>query len=269
MGSSPASDDAAPVRGPGITLERVTRRFGARVAVRELSLSIEAGARIALVGPSGSGKTTLLAMIAGALASSSGRVVLVGEGADSRSIDQMSARALRAHRCRTGFVEQGASLVPQLRVHENVVAGLLPCWPWWRVLLAALLPLERERVHVLLGKVGLADRQFDLTAQLSGGERQRVAVARALAAEHTLLLADEPTAALDPTRGEQTLALLASEARRRGATLIVTSHRVEQVRAHVDRVIGLRDGQLALDAPAAEVDEVALARLYEGERAVA
>jgi phosphonate transport system ATP-binding protein len=246
---------------PDIAVEAVTRRWGARVALDGVSLRLPPGARAALLGPSGSGKTTLLRLLAGALRPTSGHVRV-----DGVAIDALGARDLRAHRRRLGLVDQGSLLVPQLTVHENVVAGLVPRWGAARVLLSALWPLERRLVRRLLDAVGLGDRQWEGAGALSGGQRQRVAIARALAAEPGLILADEPTASLDPTTAAETLSLLAAEAARRGATLVVSTHRAGEALRHVDRVIGLRDGRVVLDAPPGAVHDGALDRLYEGSR---
>jgi phosphonate transport system ATP-binding protein len=246
---------------PDIVVDEVTRRWGAREAVAGVSLRLAPGARVALLGPSGSGKTTLLRLIAGSLRPTSGHVRV-----DGVAIDELGARGLRAHRHRLGLVDQGALLVPQLTVHDNVIAGLVPRWSWPRVLVSALWPLERRRVRALLEAVGLSDRQWDGAGALSGGQRQRVAIARALAGDPGLILADEPTAALDPSTAAETLSLLVDAATRRGATVVVSTHRALEALRHVDRVIGLRDGKVALDAASVDVDERALDRLYEGSR---
>ena len=180
---SPAETDGAQ-RKAVFRLEGVGRRWGSREALRDVSLEIRAGERILLAGPSGSGKSTLLRILNGSLRPTAGRVVVGGV-----DLAAMSPRELRRHRRACGIVEQGNLLVPQLDVHRNVLAGRLAHWPWHRVLLSAVWPIERERVSALLDEVGLADRQWDVTANLSGGQQQRVAVARALVSSPSIVIA--------------------------------------------------------------------------------
>lgn len=244
-----------------IVLAGVARRFGPRVAVEDVSLEVAPGTRLALIGPSGSGKTTLLRLIMGALRTSSGHVRI-----DGCSIAEMEPAQLRQHRRRCGLIDQGSLVMPQLSVHANVIAGRLAAWPWYKVLASAGWPLERAHVRSLLGEVGLADRQWDRAGQLSGGEQQRVSIARALAGEPSILLADEPAAALDPTTAREIIALLLREAGRVGATLVVSTHRVSQVLDHVDRVIGLRAGTVFFDRSPEDISDHDLDALYAGSR---
>jgi phosphonate transport system ATP-binding protein len=244
-----------------ITLEAVSRRWGERVALADVSLCLQPGERVALIGPSGSGKSTLLRLICGATAATSGRVQ-VGETA----LHDMTPGQLQSHRGRCGIVEQHQHLVGQLSVHRNVLAGLLPKWAWYRTVWSLLWPCEQERVGRLLGSLGLADRQWDKAKILSGGEQQRVAVARALIGQPTLLLADEPTASLDPTTAKEVIDLVVHQAQTRGATLILCSHHLSQVIGAVDRVLGLREGRLLFDLAPEGVTEAMLDDLYEGSR---
>jgi phosphonate transport system ATP-binding protein len=246
---------------PRIQLAKLTRRWNTRTALQGLDLDVAAGQRVALIGPSGSGKTTLVRLIRGALSPSSGKVCI-----DGRAIAAMNPRDLRTHRRRCGVVDQHSTLIPQITVHGNVIAGLLPSWPWYRTALSALWPIERARVKALLDEVGLADRQWDRAGVLSGGQKQRVAIARAIAGSPTMLIGDEPTAALDPTTAREVIELLAAEARQRHATLILSTHRISQVIDHVDRVVGLRAGRLFLDEPAGRLTDDALNELYAGSR---
>ncbi len=247
--------EAAPV----LELRVAGRRWGERTALTELSLSIPAGQCVALVGPSGSGKTTLLRLLAGALVASEG-VVLAG----GRDLRQHGHRALQRHRARCGIVPQGQALVRQLSVHHNVLAGLLAEWPWYRVAASLLVGTDSRRVHRVLDHVGIGDRQWEPVSVLSGGQQQRVAVARALVRDPSLLLADEPTASLDPATALAITRLLVGQARRRGATLVLSTHHLSQVIDHVDRVIGLREGRVVLDASTTDLGDGALDALYNG-----
>lgn len=244
---------------PRLRFEGVVRRWGARAALDDLELDIAPGSRVAIIGPSGSGKTTLLRLAIGGLKPSEGRV-LVGD----TDIATMSPRELRQHRQRCGLIDQGAQLIPQLSVHGNVITGMVPKWPWYRVAASIAWTLERDRVKELLASVGLADRQWDRAGQLSGGQKQRVAIARVVAGEPDLIFADEPTAALDPTTARDVIQLLVDHATRREATLLFSTHRINEIVDHVDRVIGLRAGQIFFDINKSDVTDSALDELYEG-----
>jgi len=243
---------------PRLELRELSRAFGPRQALTSLSFSLEAGERLAIVGPSGSGKSTLLKLLAGSLAPSAGRLLFDGSEVRSLTSDQ-----LRCHRAACGIVEQNESLIAQLDVHRNVIAGLLPDWPWYRSLAGLLWPVERARVGSLLGALGLADRQWDRVSELSGGQQQRVAIGRALIGKPRLIVADEPTASLDPSTAREVLGLLCDQARACGATLVVATHQLERLRSQVDRVIGLRQGRLVFDLERDALDEGQLERLYE------
>src|SRR5688572_18011567 len=124
---------------PHFKLSRVSREWAARTALREIDLDIGPGERIVLAGPSGSGKSTLLSLLNGSLPPSSGTV-------RSQEIDlaSLSPRALRRHRARCANIQQPGTLVPQLSVHANVVAGLLPAWPWYRIVASRFVTMEEE-----------------------------------------------------------------------------------------------------------------------------
>jgi len=242
-----------------VQLERVTRRWQSNVAVDGVDLGVGRGERVALIGPSGSGKSTLLALIAGALAPSDGSVIVDGE-----RVHELSGGRLRRHRARCGIIPQGSVLTGQLSVHQNVISGLLPLWSWHRVALSAVWPLERERVREVLEKVGIADRQWELASNLSGGEQQRVAVARALIAKPSILLADEPTASVDPHRAKSVIDALNQRAKESNATLLLSTHHVQLVRNVADRLVGLRQGRVVIDAVPEQVNEKELESLYAG-----
>lgn len=246
---------------PNIVLKGASRKWGSRVALQELSLTVKPGERIALVGPSGSGKTTLLRLLMATLKTSAGTVSV-----DDKVIGAMTPREIRDHRLRCALVDQGSQILPKLTVHANVIAGCVAKWPWWRILASTLIALDKEKVAALLDNVGLADRQWDQADELSGGQRQRVSIARALAGDAQLLLADEPTAALDPTTSADVIELMGRVTKERKATLIISTHRVSQVINTVDRLIGLRDGTIFFDQPSATTTDDELTALYKGSR---
>ncbi len=259
MGPSHGIPRTRTVGVPSLRLEGVSRHWGDRIAVRNLSLDIKPGEVVALVGPSGGGKSTVIRMLAGVLRPSQG-TVWVGD----RDIATFSPRELRRHRASCRIVEQDHLLVPQLSVHQNIVAGQTACWPWYKVAAAALWPMGRARVRALLESLGIEGYQWNLAGELSGGQKQRVTIARALISEPAALLADEPTASLDPVTAKSVTEILLNEARKRCAISVFCTHWLDMVLERVDRVVGLRDGCLVLDAKSSEVTQTALDYLYEG-----
>jgi ABC-type lipoprotein export system ATPase subunit len=216
------------IRAVGVSMEYAVPR-GRISALRGVTLTVEPGRSLAVVGPSGCGKSTLLGLLGGLETPTSGEVH-VGEQVVSSMRDQARA-ALR--RRRFGFVFQQDNLQPFLTVAENVglqsvIAG------------AADEPAHRRSVLDALGLGSLAHRFPD---QLSGGERQRVAVARALVHSPSVVLADEPTGALDASASDQVVELLLRLHREHGATLVVVSHD-RSVAERMDDVVEMRDGRV-------------------------
>ncbi|MBR3317848.1 MAG: ABC transporter ATP-binding protein [Atopobiaceae bacterium] len=193
-------------------------------AVDGMSFAIEEGELVVIVGPSGAGKTTVLNMLGGMDSATSGTIRL-----DGREISGMSERALTQYRRHDiGFVFQFYNLVQNLTALENVELASQICND----------PLPAEEV---LEQVGLADRMDNFPAQLSGGEQQRVAIARALAKNPKLVLADEPTGALDYQTGKQILGLLQDTCRMSGRTVAIVTHNLAFTQI-ANRVIHVREG---------------------------
>ena len=234
---------AAPASGPA--------------AVRELNLTVQTGEQVAVIGPSGAGKTTLLHLMACALKPSAGALLLDGKNPWSLSRSQ-----LQAQRGRMFLAPQVPPLPPRQRVVTAVLAGRLPGESLWASLRSLFYPVDMALAERALSQFDLSDKLFDRVDRLSGGERQRVGLARALASKAQLLLVDEPLSALDPTRSQQAVTTLTQAATQRGATLVATLHHVEMALANFPRIIGLRDGELAFDLPAAQVTPQRLQDLY-------
>lgn len=230
-----AARDLSGARGADVVVERVSRRYDERIlALDDVSLSLAPGEMVLLTGPSGSGKSTLLNLIAGFDRPDTGSVHVAG-----RSVSDLADPA-RFRREVVGVVFQLHHLIPGLTAEENVEVPLIP---------DVRSRQERlRRAREALADVGLEERRTHLPAQLSGGERQRVAIARAVVRRPALLLADEPTGALDSAASEEVLELLARLATRLGTTVLLVSHEPEAER-HVDRVLRMRDGRLLYDGP--------------------
>jgi phosphonate transport system ATP-binding protein len=249
----------ADVQPLSYSLAGVTVRFGALAALDDVALDIRAGERVALVGPSGSGKTTLLRLLNGSVRPAAGTV-----RAGDDDLASLSPAGLRRLRAGIGVVHQDLRLVPNLRVSQNVLAGGFGRQGLAGAMRAMWRPRRRdlERAHVLLERVGIAEKLFDRVDRLSGGQQQRVAVARALYQDPGVLLADEPVSAVDPARARDTVALLTDICRERGLTLVMSLHNLDLAREFFLRLVGLRDGQVRFDGAPSALDEAAYRGLY-------
>ncbi|RZA36453.1 MAG: ABC transporter ATP-binding protein [Lysobacteraceae bacterium] len=191
-----------------LVLDKLSKSYGGRTVLAELSHSFRAGEFIAIMGESGVGKSTLLNIIAGLDAPDTGQVIV--DGAPMSALDDAAATRLR--RTRMGFIFQAFHVLPHLTLRQNVALPLL------------LNRAPSARADEMLDAVGLAGRGADFPRQLSGGELQRVAIARALVHRPALLLADEPTGNLDPETAGGILELLRRETRASGAGAIMVTH---------------------------------------------
>lgn len=220
-------------------LKNVTKTYERRGetvnAINETSLSIGDNEFIALVGPSGSGKTTLLSLLGGMMGPTSGEVLFRGESIYDMSLNERTNLRLKS----LGFVFQSFNLVPWLSAIENVQVPLS--------LAGELASVQQERAAELLHRVGLSDRMHHLPSELSQGQQQRVALARTLAHDPQVILADEPTGNLDPESREQVMNLL-SEFQSEGRCIVMVTH--DQFAAkHAQRSLRLVDGVI-VDEPA-------------------
>lgn len=230
---------------------------GAAQAIRGLTLKVSAGEQVAVIGPSGAGKTTLLQLLACALPPSAGTLTL-----DDQTPWQLPRAGLQRLRGRLFLAPQVPPLPPRQRVVTAVLAGRLPAMSTWQSLRSLFYPMDIPAAFDALDRFDLGDKLFERVDRLSGGERQRVGLARTLLSPASLWLIDEPLSALDPTRSRQAIDTLLSAARERGTTLVTTLHQVDVALTCFPRIVGLRDGALAFDLPAAEVTQDRLAVLY-------
>jgi putative ABC transport system ATP-binding protein len=227
---------AAP-HAPAVEALGLTKIYGAGntevVAMKDVSLRLARGEVVALLGPSGAGKSTFLTAIGLINPPTAGRIILGGEPVMEGSRALVDVRAFR--RRHLGFVFQKANLIPFLSAVENVAVALeINDTPPRRA---------RSRAMELLDYLGVADRAVNLPDALSGGQQQRVAVARALANQPSLILADEPTAALDSHRGRQVMELFRKVAHERGSAVIVVTHDHRSLDVF-DRTYEMEDGRL-------------------------
>jgi putative ABC transport system ATP-binding protein len=215
-----------------VRLSEVRKEYGESVALDGVSLEIHAGEAVAVMGPSGSGKSTLLSMIAGLDRPTSGSVVVHGE--DLGTLDEKGLALYR--RRRIGMIFQFFNLLDDLSALDNVALAAQ--------LTGTSASQARKRALELFDELGIAGRRNIYPAQLSGGERQRVAVARALMNRPAILLADEPTGALDTRAGEQVMDLLL-DLNQIGQTLLLVTHDQQLATRCASRLVEVVDGQIA------------------------
>ena len=215
-------------------------------ALRGIDLQVPGGQFLAIMGPSGSGKSTLLHLLGGVDTPTSGQVLL--EGRDMAALSDDGRTLLR--RRRIGFIFQSFNLLPTLSAEENIALPLL---------LDGIPAGEAtRRTRAMLQRVGLAHRADHVPAKLSGGEQQRIAIARALAIEPALLLADEPTGNLDSANGQQITQILRELVDVHHQTIVMVTHDL-QVARQADRLVLLRDGHVESDEPMALANAVGMA----------
>jgi phosphonate transport system ATP-binding protein len=249
---------AAPAGGPAIVLRDLEVRYPglAQPALAIEQLRIERGERVAVVGPSGAGKTTLLRLLNGGLGATQGDVMLLGERL------RFGRRRPREQRRRVGMIFQDFALVERASVLDNALYGRLGHAHPWLSLLGRFSEHDREMAAAALREVGLEPQAAQRADALSGGQRQRVAIARVLAQEPEVILADEPVSNLDPALTEEILTLLAAAVERRGATLVVSLHQPELARRLAGRVIGINGGRIVFDDAAGRLTNRALGLIY-------
>lgn len=263
-----------------IELNQIRVTQGGRCVLRIAALSIASGERVAIIGANGAGKSTLLKLLTGMVLPDSGMVGINGVCFGPQAPARLTSRQWQALRAQVGVVMQSLHLVGRLSALDNVIMGALAqrdVWPVWRSWLRLYPPGLVQQAMALLEGVGLADHAGVRADQLSGGQRQKVALARLAMQRPSVILADEPTSALDPAATEQACEFLCQQARQanrqpnqvvnqgvtQNATLITVVHDTSLIGQLADRVIGLRDGQLAFDVPVSELDSRLLTRLYE------
>lgn len=219
-------------------------------------LLIGRGERIAVVGPSGGGKTTLLRLLDGMLRAERGQLDVLG-------VRHTPERRLsREQRRRVGMIFQDFALVERATVFDNVLFGRLGHAHPWLSLIGHFTEHDRQAAYAAICEVGLQDQAMQRADTLSGGQRQRVAIARVLAQEPEIVLADEPVSNLDPALTDEILGLLTEVSERRGATLIMSLHQPQLAKAHSERIIGINGGRIVFDDLSGRLDDSAMATVY-------
>ncbi len=229
-------------------------------ALRSVSMTVHPGEIVAVVGRSGAGKSTLLRCINGIQRPTSGTIRLNG-----LAIEALRGDALRRLQQRIGFIWQEYNLVLRLSVLKNVLCGRLGAAPLLPSLFHYLGRRDREIALRSLERVNMLHRATQRADQLSGGEKQRVGIARALAQEPLVLLADEPVASLDPELSWQVMSDLTQVARDEGVPTVINIHQVELAKTFCDRIVGIARGVVVFDGTASQLDDAAMDAIYRSE----
>ena len=250
---------SAPVLPVDLRVTGLAKSFAGAPIFEDVSFGLSRGEAVAIVGANGTGKSTLLRCLLGLIPADRGAINVLGT--DVRAAKPADLRAMRAQ---MGMVSQKHNLVPRLSVLSNVVQGLLGQRPGVRHWSQMVAPApSRAAAMDALEKVGLGHLAMRRADRLSGGQSQRVAIARALVGQPKILIADEPTASLDPAAGEDVMDLFFALARQEGVTVVFISHNIEHALQYGDRVLGLAEGRLQLDARAAGLSAEDLRGLYD------
>jgi phosphonate transport system ATP-binding protein len=229
-------------------------------ALKGVSFAVPSGQIVGLIGPSGAGKSTLIRCVNRLVEPTGGRIFL-----NDLEVTALSRSELRKARRRIGMIFQEFALVERLTVMENVLSGRLGYVPFWRSFARRYPPPDVDKAFALLARVGVLDQADKRADALSGGQRQRVGVARALEQDPELLLIDEPTASLDPKTSRQIMRLIREICAERNLPAIINIHDVLLAQAFVDRIVGLRVGEVVFDGLPSALSPEILTRIYGEE----
>lgn len=244
-----------------LELQQLEKRYATGdLALKGVSMLVASGEVLGLIGPSGAGKSTLIRCVNRLVDPSSGRIEL-----DGQDLGQLGSTGLRRARRHIGMIFQEYALVERLTVMENLLSGRLGYTGFWASWFRRFEAKDIEQAYALLDRVGLSGMENKRADALSGGQRQRVGIARALMQSPKLLLVDEPTASLDPKTSRQIMRLILELCQERGLAAIVNIHDVVLATEFLPRIVGLREGSVVFDGPAAQVDRHVLSRIYGDE----
>ncbi|MED5501799.1 phosphonate ABC transporter ATP-binding protein [Salinicola sp. LHM] len=243
-----------------LRIQNLVKRYGhGEPVLRGLDLDVPGESVVSIIGASGAGKSTLLRCINRLVEPTEGSIELNG-----LELTRLGREELRKARRRIGMIFQGFNLVDRLTVMENVQCGRLGYIPYWRAALRKYPAEDIERAYHLMERVGIAHYANKRADALSGGERQRVGVVRALMQQPEILLADEPTASLDPVSSRQIMELLQNLSQELSLPVLINIHNVAEAREYTQRIVGMRFGKLIFDGVPADLDQEAMDAVYSG-----
>ena len=248
-----------------IEFQNVSKRYpNGFEALKDINLKIEQGEFVAVIGLSGAGKSTLIRTI--------NRMHDITEGTltvDGINVMELQGKSLRAFRRKIGMIFQSFNLITRTTVLKNVLTAFVPELPWWRAFLGIFRKEEKIAALEALDQMGILDKAFVRADQLSGGQQQRVALARTLAQNPQIILADEPVASLDPVTARQVMDDFQRINRDMNITVIINIHHVELALQYASRVIGIREGKIVYDGPSSQVTQQILDGIYQGKEEAA
>ena len=230
-------------------------------ALKDINLQIQQGEFVAIIGLSGAGKSTILRCI--------NRMHDVTEGkltVDDVEVNTLRGAALRKYRRRVGMIFQSFNLVSRSTAIKNVLTADVPEMPFWRVLFGIFTKDQKMRALESLDKVGILDKAYTRCDQLSGGQQQRVALARTLNQNPQIILADEPVASLDPITARQVMQDFVRINKEYNISILLNIHHVDLALQYCDRVIGIREGHIVFDGPAATITQEQIDEVYNGTK---
>lgn len=230
------------------------------VGLKDVDLEIEDGEFVAIIGRSGAGKSTLIRAINRMHPITSGTLTV-----DDVDVSKLSNKELRSLRRRIGMIFQSFNLVTRTSVINNVLTAFVPDLPMWRRVLGIFRREDKLKALESLDKVGILEKAFTRVDQLSGGQQQRVALARTLAQNPSIILADEPVAALDPVTARVVMDDFKRINKEMEITVLINIHHVELALEYCDRVIGIKAGKVVYDGPASAVGQDILSLVYGEE----
>jgi len=226
--------------------------------LKDVNLNINPGEFVVIVGLSGAGKSTLVRTINGLVPYTSGTLTVNDE-----TVDPGSRTGLRRLRSKIGMIFQSFNLVNRISVLSNVLVGRSSYLSTWRSLLGWYRPEDKVIAFRSLERVGIVEKAYVRASSLSGGQQQRVAIARVLAQDPSVILADEPVASLDPPTAHMVLQDLKRINQELGITTIVNLHHLDMARRYADRVIGMRAGEVVFDGTVDEATDTAIEEIYQ------
>ncbi|WP_022873443.1 phosphonate ABC transporter ATP-binding protein [Nesterenkonia alba] len=224
----------------------------------DVNLNISQGEFVAIIGLSGAGKSTLIRAVNGLVPYTAG-VLTVGETV----VDPKNKSKLRKLRSKVGMIFQQFNNVGRISVLNNVLIGRSAVTPTWRSLIGWYSEADKEVAFQSLERVGIVEKAYDRASSLSGGQQQRVAIARVLAQDPEVILADEPVASLDPPTARKVLGDLRRIQQDLGITCIVNMHHLDLARDYADRIIGMRAGQVVFDGRTEEATDAVIEDVYQ------
>lgn len=244
-----------------IKFEHVSKVYSNGVkGLDNVNLQIEQGEFVAIIGLSGAGKSTLIRTINRMIDITDGRLEV-----DGINVSSLKGKTLRRFRRKIGMIFQSFNLVTRTTVIKNVLTAKVPDMPFLRVLLGIYNKQERTQALEALDKVGILEKAYIRADQLSGGQQQRVALARTLAQNPQIILADEPVAALDPVTAKKVMDDFKKINKEMNITILVNIHHVELALEYADRIIGICAGKIIYDGKSEEVTEEILNEIYKGK----